>query len=319
MRTKELAPIKERVEYYESIERAIVRLLLDELYKPLAHELKNPDILKNAKDDPIEDGLRTGRISFYRGRFTGKFNAAITRALKKLGAKWDRKDSAFDIHLDKLPDETVNAIYLSESRFKRTLQNVDRRLAQILPDEIANKFHAEQLFDKTLWHIDKKIKDSMAGITVGPDLTDEQRQRLAKEYSENLKPHIQDFTKKEILRLRSEIQKNVFGGFRYETLVKHIQDSYAVSQNKAKFLARQETSLMMAKFKTTRYEAAGVNEYRWTCVAGSAKHPVRPMHKVLDGKTFRFDDPPKTNVNGDRNNPGEDFNCRCTARPIVKF
>ena len=53
-------------------------------------------------------------------------------------------------------------------------------------------------------------------------------------------------------------------------------------------------------------------------VVGSPNHPVREMHKALAGKVFSWDDPPITNEKGDRNNPGQDYGCRCYARPIVE-
>lgn len=101
-----------------------------------------------------------------------------------------------------------------------------------------------------------------------------------------------------------------------------IQDSYDVSANKAKLLALQETSLLMGKFKQVRYADSGVQEYRWGCVAGTKNHPVPPWHKALEGKIFRWDGPPITSKLGEpvhRSNSGEDFNCRCFARPIVRF
>jgi SPP1 gp7 family putative phage head morphogenesis protein len=99
-----------------------------------------------------------------------------------------------------------------------------------------------------------------------------------------------------------------------------IRESFGVTEKKAKFLARQETGLLMAKFKESRYTESGIHQYKWRCSAGSAKHPVRPSHKVLDGRVFRWDTPPITTAPDEpqrRNNPGEDFNCRCVAIPIV--
>ncbi len=108
-------------------------------------------------------------------------------------------------------------------------------------------------------------------------------------------------------------------GYRYETLVAEIQKSYGISQRKAKFLARQETSLLMSKFKQVRYQEAGSNEYIWDCVAGSSAHPVRHFHLLNRGKIFRWDTGAPINANGDRKNPGQDYNCRCFAKPIIRF
>lgn len=123
------------------------------------------------------------------------------------------------------------------------------------------------------------------------------------------------------MKLRKQVMAAAFRGNRYDALVKTIQRSYGVTVSKAKFLAHQETNLLMAKFKETRYTDAGIVEYRWRCVTGSKLHPVRPSHKALDGKIFRFDDPPITTPPSEaprRNNPGEDYGCRCTAVPVVR-
>ena len=163
---------------------------------------------------------------------------------------------------------------------------------------------------------------SIKNITVGPQLTKEQAARIADEWQTNMKLWVKDFTEKEILKLRKDVKSSVFTGNRYESMVSKIQKSYGVSANKAKFLARQETSLLMTKFKETRYKDVGVNEYEWRCVAGSKNHPVRPAHKKLEGLRFSWDNPPITTAPGEpvrRNNPGQDYNCRCFAKPIVRF
>ena len=92
-----------------------------------------------------------------------------------------------------------------------------------------------------------------------------------------------------------------------------------MSQRKAKFLASQETRLLTSKLKEVRYKDVGIDEYIWQTVKGTPEHPVRPMHKKLNGTKQRFSSPPITNEKGQRNNPGEDYRCRCVARPIVKF
>ncbi len=119
--------------------------------------------------------------------------------------------------------------------------------------------------------------------------------------------------------LRMKVQENVLAGNRYEGLVSDITKSFNVTASKAKFLARQETKLMTTKLKEDRYKEAGISEYKWVCVTGSKNHPVRPMHKKNNGMIFSFDNPPTVDENGSRKNPGQDYNCRCMAVPIVRF
>lgn len=321
MPTKILKPIRERPENWDQIEQAILRLLKTEIYLPLLKELNLKPrhlTLQNSIEDLIS-ALQSGQIYFYRGQFKGQLTGTLTRELRKLGAKWDKKQGSFAIPLSQLPYEVRATISVSEAKFDRTLEKIADRLKEVVPEKVAEKLNVEKIFDKTIFQTEKAFQDSVRNITIAPELTPEQRQRIAEEYTKNLQLYVKDFTEEETLKLRQKVLAHAGQGFRYEGLVKEIQASFDVTQNKAKFLARQETSLLMTKFKQTRYESAGVDEYIWTCVAGSAKHPVRPMHKQHDGKKFRWDSPPIVDDKGNHKNPGTDYNCRCYARPVVKF
>jgi len=322
MREIRLQPIREDQADFDALEEALKEFFRQEIYLPLLKEIgATKEVLQNSVDDVVS-AILSGQLSFHRGVFSGRFNARLTRELRALGAKWDPKIGAFRISVNRLPLEINEAIEQSVGRFNRTLQALDRRLDKILPEEIAEKLQVQKFFDTTLWKTDRKLRSSLKGLAITPDLTREQRQKIAKEYTQNMKLWVQDFTEKEIVRMRKRVQRRAFEGQRYEGLVREIQSSYGVSLNKAKFLARQETAILMTKFKESRYKDAGVSEYIWRCVAGSKLHPVRPAHKVLDGKKYSFDNPPISTAPGEpvrRNNPGQDYNCRCIAIPVVKF
>lgn len=321
MKEKILAPIKEEPWFYDRIEAEILKLFREEIYHPLLEEFSRNQtrmVFENSLDD-LMDALVRGQISFYRGVFRGGFTAATSRELRYLGAEWDRKEKAYRLKFADLPIEVKSAIDRGNAKFEQMVSKVERRLGEIFPEKIADKFRMEKFFDSTLWRVEKKIKASLQGISVPPSLTKDERAKIAAEYTNDLGRYIKDWSESEVTKLREKIQRRVFTGQRYESMVKILRSSYGQSENKAKFLARQETSLMMTKFKETRYISAGAPEYIWGCVAGSAHHPVRPMHKKLEGKRFRWDAPPITNDKGQRNNPGQDFNCRCFARPVVRF
>lgn len=328
---KELQPIKETTEDYEAIERKIKKLFRDEIYIPLMKLLTgNSGTIRNAKGTELLDAIKYGRIQFYRGTFKGRFNAESSKDLKAMGAQWDRKTGTWKLSQSLLSPEVLNAVNASKSHFEQKLDSIDRRLAQILPEEIADKLKVSELFDRTLWKVQRDFAKSVKGISIAPTLTKAQSIVIADEWQNNMKLYIKDWTKKEIVELRKSMKESVFAGNRYETAVKTIEKSYDVSTNKAKFLARQETGLLMAKYKEGRYTEAGIRKYKWKCVAGTALHPVRPTHKILDGKIFSWDNPRELDKNGNVNpngahkpgenkNPQEDYNCRCTAIPIVEF
>lgn len=99
-----------------------------------------------------------------------------------------------------------------------------------------------------------------------------------------------------------------------ETLQRQIENRLDVTRSKANLLARDQVLKLNAKVTQERQTAAGITEYIWTT---SNDERVRETHEELDGETFSWDDPPVTNDAGDRNHPGEDYQCRCIAYPVL--
>lgn len=322
MREKELTPVRDPS--HDELEEHLALHFRDEIYLPLVEMLHGKKRVLNTMDDLLL-AIQNGRITFDRGRFSGRFSASTSRELKKLGAKWNK--GSWVLPSSELPVDVKNAIAAGVVRFQQTMEKIQWRLRKILPEQVAEKFDATKLFDRTLYKVDRSLEKTMSNISVKPQLTPQRREKIAAEYTNNMRLYIQEWTEKEIVELRKKMEAATFAGDRYEGMIKVIQERYGVSKNKAKFLARQETNLLVAKFKAARYTENGIRYYKWRSVVGSPNHPVRPMHKKLNdeslaGKLFRFDDPPITTEPGEsqrRNNPGEDFNCRCTAIPVVKF
>jgi SPP1 gp7 family putative phage head morphogenesis protein len=315
----ELTPIRETTEDYDALRAHIAQLFRKEIYLPLIRELGFPKKkLENAIYDLLA-AVRAGRVRFEKGQFKGAFNSQISKELRELGAEWDRTHGSWKVPLSRLTADIRQAVAISEEKFRVVAASLDRRLSELLPLEIAEKFKAEKFLDSALYKVDSRFKKQIEKITVAPTLTVEARTKIAEQYTNNLRLHIKDWTEQEIVKLRQRVQKEAMAGGRHDALAKHIQRSYGASLNKAKFLARQETSIMMATFKEQRYRAAGSEAYVWTCVSGSSLHPVRPLHQTLNGKVFTWDSPPIVDENGNRKHPGTDYGCRCTARPIIKF
>lgn len=318
-----IAPVREHTSDFDQLEKEILRAFRKALYAPILDILRVKGTrLVNTKTPPsLKAAITAGTVNYRHGRFVGKFSAAVSKELRGLGAVWDKKSSAWRIETSLLPEEIRKAITASNERWQKTLGRVDAQFRQILPAEIAGMVNSAPLFDSSLWKTDRKLDNTLRSISVLPKLSPERRKRIADEWRDNLDLWIKDFAAEEIPKLRDAVQKHAFTGGRIEDLVETLQKSYGVTQRKAKFLAHQETNLLMAKFKEARYAEAGVHEYVWKCVAGSAAHPVRPSHLALKDKIFRFDDPPVTTAPNEparRNNPGEDYNCRCYAVPVIR-
>jgi SPP1 gp7 family putative phage head morphogenesis protein len=310
----DLPPTIERPSDYEAVEKEIEEFLKKEIYLPILELFGfSKKILKNSMMDLVE-AIHEGRVTYSYGWFSGTFSSAISKELKKIGATFARTHSSFFLPPGKLPVDVRTAIGQADDAFKVKMKDFKELIQKISESDRTIKLQKQ--YEVV---IDKFNKNLIKNITIAPKLTDSTRERLAQEYTNNMQKFIKTWTEKEIVKLREKVEDRALKGFRYEGMISEIQKSYGVSRNKARFLARQETSLMITKLKQSRYQEAGVNHYRWKNVSASPKHPVRPMHKKLDGKIFSWDDPPVTDEKGNRNHPHEDYNCRCIAIPVVRI
>lgn len=322
-----LKPIVDSEKYSDAVEKEIRRVIREEIFLPLIALLGEPKntikndygVVKNSRDDLLK-AIQSGQITYYNGKFKGKFNATLSRELRRIGAEWDRVQGAWSIPQSKLPVEVKNAISLSVIQFEKTVSALEKKIAEIDPVKIAEKIQVKDIFDASLSKVDQDFQQIIKSITVAPDTRPEIMSRISDEYINSLKFNIVNFTQEETERLREIFQKRVFEGYRHEGIVETIKNRYQVSASRAKLIARQETKLMTVKYKQIRFEEVGITRYRWKTVGGTIEHPVRADHKALEGKIFSFSDPPIVDVKRNRRmNPGEDYNCRCLAIPLMDF
>ena len=189
MREIVLSPIKETTEDFEEIEKIISESFKKNLYQPILDIFGENPSLKNDLDYFIS-AIESGRITFYRGQFRGRFNSTVSRELKKIGAKWDWTQGSWKVHFSSLPLEVQEAIERSELRFQKKLDTMDRILQKILPEKIADQVKIADLFDSTLFKTEKKIEATLKKISIEPTFSPEQRKRVAREYQDNMRLHI---------------------------------------------------------------------------------------------------------------------------------
>jgi len=111
-------------------------------------------------------------------------------------------------------------------------------------------------------------------------------------------------------RYLSEIEEIVFRGARRGTSTKEIASQISkrarVSMARAKLIARDQINKFNGQLNRLRQEELGVKRYRWIT---AQDENVRTTHQALQGRVFKWSDPPEVG------HPGEDINCRCHAEP----
>lgn len=109
--------------------------------------------------------------------------------------------------------------------------------------------------------------------------------------------------------------ESLITGARASDLEEAILSTGHVSASRARLIARTEVGRSMAAITEARATFAGIETYIWRTAGDS---DVRPDHKRLNGKVFRWDSPPIADRRtGTRSNPGAIYNCRCFPEPVI--
>ena len=120
-----------------------------------------------------------------------------------------------------------------------------------------------------------------------------------------------------------DVANTVFSNMRIGLLPREIaarlREDYGIAQRRARFIARDQTAKVNGELNKQRQLDAGYEFFEWMT---SHDERVRHSHDEIAeadvgyGKgIYRWDDLP-TNERGERVQPGSDYQCRCTARPV---
>lgn len=305
--------LKERM--WAPIEDIINIIFERVLFEPLRRALAEHGIeIENARPVGLERALLAGQVWYRDNRIYGTFNASISKELKGMGARFDKRSSSWSFP-GALPFRYQMAVAAADAKAKKAQEAVLSALDGINIDDQRTPEQLKEQYGTAAWRMNEEFIAATKAVTIAPEFTEAARKAISTEWATNLDLYIKNWMAENILALRQKVQENTERGGRAEALVKTIQDTYGTSKTKAKFLARQETSLLMSKMREERYKDIGVERYVWT---GTADERERPDHMALNGKIFTWGQPPITDrETGARNQPGEDYNCRCIAVPVL--
>lgn len=325
-----LTPIVVRDSYTTPVEKEIVTYFEETLFDPLRDVVAGAGVrLNEARDErhsAIWDALLAGLIWYAHGVFSGVFNAAISRGLRAIGAM--KRGDGFALAQEDIPLPLKGAVALSLQRSAALHEEVLSTLSRIEENLTAapTGLNFTKAVDKITNDLQEQLVRSVSSVEglpapspVSEGVTGQLREKLTQETSRAVK----DFTLEATQELRSLVRQNLSEGGRTDRLASIIEARFGVAQRKAQFLANQETSLLVSGYREQRYRELGSTEYVWETVGDGKVRPTHGEsndHRSLNGRRFSWDAPPVVDsASGRRCHPGQDYNCRCIARPILVF
>lgn len=331
-----IKPIRPLKIYDDKITRKIIEWEWTWYFKPILNILK-PDYVLN-DNNIIYEAIKSGTVYYQNGGFyskTGRFANKISLELEKIGARYSKYGRCYRLAKEKLPEnllwiiETTNAkVYADVVAIKKvmdeTLGNLDNIIKNLNIADIAEEMilNLENRFDINLKA--NKIE------TISPKMTDFRAREFAKNYTDNLKFYIKKWQPEEIIKMREVVGQMAIDGKSRKSIEEYIQTQFKVSQKKAKFLARNESSIAVTEYLSAKYQEEGFVYFKWITNFDGRE---RDLHKELGQEKgnkygingtniFRFDNPPviyedKKKGIMQKGLPGETYNCRCTFVPVL--
>lgn len=315
-----LRPILHRDAYTLAVEREITDFLREAVFTPfvLALQEHGVETRENEVGELLIEALRSGKIVYSNGRFTGEFNALASRELRSLGATFDKPTKSFRLTHEQLPYYLRGAVAESLARSRDAHDAVLALIAALQLNITTSPVIVDTKGAGTavVADLERQFTDTTTELADVPAFGEQKH--LTEELTENVTLGIKDFITGRIPEMRRRVQENfeLYGGDTAR-LAKVLESEFGLAKRRAAFLAEQETALMIAKYRQLRYESLGSQEYFWET---KRDLHVRPGHVSLQGRRFAWSSPPITDpATGRRCHPGEDYGCRCHPRPLINL
>lgn len=105
-----------------------------------------------------------------------------------------------------------------------------------------------------------------------------------------------------------------------DDVVRALLKELDITAQRARFIATDQILKLNAAMTQEAHRQLGVRRYKWR---SREDEKVRSRHRTLAamskaGATFSYDDPPVSEDDGSRHNPGEGYSCRCYAQPVLE-
>jgi SPP1 gp7 family putative phage head morphogenesis protein len=126
---------------------------------------------------------------------------------------------------------------------------------------------------------------------------------------------INDIPNKTMMEIQEQTIDALMSGKTVDDLTNDIYEIMSsrvdVSESRARLIARDQVAKLNGALTRERQTDAGIDSYVWRTVGDER---VRETHDAVDGQTFQWGQPPDET---DGNEPGEDYQCRCWAEPVL--
>lgn len=200
--------------------------------------------------------------------------------------------------IEGFPPDDPHAVYQVTSvleNYANILRPWARRAAKRMLDDVARR-------DEAAWNahareMSRHLREELASAPIEKVLQALENEQVVL---------ITSLPTKAAQRVHELTVKSLYDSSRAGEIAKEIMRSGEVTISRATLIARTEVGRAASALTEARASHIGSTHYYWR---SAGDRLVRPLHKKLDGRIFRWDEPPISGEGGQRSHPGAIFNC----------
>ena len=305
-----LKPINLRKKEIKKIYDSIKLFLKESLYNNITEIYKEhyKKSVYNTKQSILQL-FKNEKLIVKNNVIYGDFNSYISKELRDLGLTYDKNKKGF---IGTIPNNILKICEELKIKNKRFIYDLDDYLNTYLQNLESNIKTINIDYSPMIADYKEQLINSFERFNIKSSfLTTD----INNNYINNSKLFIKNMLFEETTKMRNELRELVEQGASNKSISQYLQYNYKMTQKRSLFIARQESSLLLSEYSKQQYLNNGIKKYIWST---SNDERVRQYHKQLNNTIQEFDNPPIDDVNGKRHNPGENFNCRCVAIPILE-
>lgn len=239
-----------------------------------------------------------------------------------------------------MADETareLRKLYASEAATRHGMAAMDAApsfasKARILTNALASRFQvlfdgrARTLAEALARDVDRSskstlhssLKDVSGGLSLKTSVITPRVREVASATVQQNVALIKSIPQQYFTDIQTGVMRSVQSGNGVQEILQVIEKTAQVTENRAKLIARDQTSKAITAVNSARMQALRIRKFEWLH-SGGGKEP-RKLHQELSGQVFSLDDPPVIDERtGERGLPGQLINCRCRMVPVIDF
>ncbi len=231
--------LKWKEEYSEPVQKDLEYYFYQLFWSDIIKALNDPYFKLNS-NNALLSAIRRGVIRYSNGEFVGDFSMKVSAELDKF-AKYDGRTKTWK----GVAPRSIGATAAIANQKAKALNEKIETLIGNIPDRVSAAVDSlKYSIEKPLAAMNAQATQDLKNTGIILDVTPELSQNIINDYTNNLNISIKNWEPKQTERLRVMIEKNILSGYNRLELIDQVSTEYGVSKDKAKFLARQETTLL---------------------------------------------------------------------------